>query len=146
MDLDLKKVGDDCLRKTSERIETIDETIKDLISQMKIKMVEWNGCGLAAPQVGKNVRAIVVLLKTGEIQEMINPRISWTSQDRESMQEGCLSIPEMLANVDRPVKIRVKFQTLSGEHKYWSLHNFDARVVLHECDHLDGILMTDKEL
>ena len=113
---------------------------------MKVKMVEWHGVGLAAPQVGHNVRAIVVCLGNGDIQEMINPRISWTStRETNSMTEGCLSIPGMSANVDRPTSMRVKFQTIAGEHKYWCLHNFDARVVLHEMDHLEGVLMTDYE-
>ena len=145
MDLDLKKIGEGCLRVTSQRIDVIDDGIKTLISNMKVKMVEWHGVGLAAPQVGYNVRAIVVRLGNGDTQEMINPRISWTSTERQTMTEGCLSIPEMSVDVDRPIKIRVKFQTLTGEHKYWSLHNFDARVVLHEMDHLEGVLMTDYE-
>ena len=145
MDLDLKKIGEECLRVTSKRIDDIDDSIKSLVSDMKVKMVEWHGVGLAAPQVGHNVRAIVVRLGNGNTQEMINPRISWTSQERQTMTEGCLSIPEMSVDVDRPKKIRVKFQTISGEHKYWCLHNFDARVVLHEMDHLEGVLMTDYE-
>ena len=76
MDLDLKKIGEDCLRVTSKRIDDIDDNIKSLISDMKVKMVEWHGVGLAAPQVGHNVRAIVVRLGNGDTQEMINPRIS----------------------------------------------------------------------
>lgn len=143
MDLDLKKVGDQCLRLESETINVIDNNIKNLISDMKVKMVEWRGVGLAAPQVGYNLRIIVVKLGCGNIQEMINPRISWTSTERETMSEGCLSIPMTTAEVERPLKIRVKFQCVNGEFKYWCLHNFDARVVLHEMDHLEGVLMTD---
>ena len=144
MDLDLRKIGDECLTQTSKRIGDIDDYIKELVSQMKVKMVEWKGVGLAAPQVGHNIRLIVVKLNTGVIQEMINPRISWTSLETEKMTEGCLSIPNELVTVERPKKIRVKFQCLNGEFKYWCLSNFDARVVLHEFDHLEGILMTGK--
>lgn len=143
MDLDLKKVGEQCLRLESETIVNIDDNIKNLISDMKVKMVEWRGVGLAAPQVGYNLRIIVVKLGCGTIQEMINPRISWTSTERETMSEGCLSIPMTTVEVERPLKIRVKFQCVDEQFKYWSLHNFDARVVLHETDHLQGILMTD---
>ena len=75
---------------------------------------------------------------------MINPRISWTSEDRKKTQEGCLSIPNELMWIDRPSKVRVKFQTNEGEFRYWCLHKMDARVFLHEYDHLEGILMTEK--
>lgn len=142
MGLDLKIVGEACLTKPSVPIEDITEDIVQLSERMKEKMVQWNGIGLAAPQVGHNIRLIVIRLSTGQIQEMINPRISWTSEDRKKSEEGCLSIPQKLMWIERPEKVRVKFQTSEGEFKYWCLHKMDARVFLHEYDHLDGILMT----
>ena len=144
MDLDLKYVGDECLTVPSSTIRNINDDIIDLAEAMKVKMVEWNGIGLAAPQVGKNIRLIVIRLGTGKIEAMVNPRISWTSEERVKMQEGCLSIPDKSAWVERPAKVRVKFQNLKGEFKYWCLHKMDARVLLHEYDHLEGVLMTDK--
>ena len=144
MDLDLKTVGSKCLEKPSFAIPGITDTVRDLAETMKVKMVEWNGIGLAAPQVGHNLRLIVIRLSTGQIQEMINPRISWTSPEEISMPEGCLSIPGETCMVTRPAKVRVKFQTLDGEYKYWCLHKMDARVLLHEYDHLEGVLMTEK--
>lgn len=144
MDLVLKTDGSECLLKPSFAIPRITDNIKDLASSMKVKMVEWGGIGLAAPQVGHNVRLIVVRLSTGQIQEMINPRISWCSSETVSMTEGCLSIPEETCVVTRPSKVRVKFQTLEGDYKYWCLHKMDARVLLHEYDHLEGVLMTEK--
>ena len=104
MDLDLRKIGDECLTQTSKRIGDIDDYIKELVSQMKVKMVEWKGVGLAAPQVGHNIRLIIVKLNTGAIQEMINPRISWTSLETEKMTEGCLSIPNELVNCRKTEK------------------------------------------
>ena len=145
MDLALKIVGDECLTRESTRITEITETTRSLISSMKEKMIEWNGIGLAAPQVGHNIRLIVIRLSTGKIQEMINPRISWTSDERVKIEEGCLSIPDKSIWIDRPSKVRVKFQTQEGEFKYWCLHKMDARVFLHEYDHLEGILMTDRQ-
>ena len=142
MGLDLKIVGEACLTQPSHNIEEITEDIIQLSERMKVKMVEWNGIGLAAPQVGHNIRLIVIRLSTGQIQEMINPRISWTSEDRKKIEEGCLSIPQKLMWIERPDRVRVKFQTSEGEFKYWCLHKMDARVFLHEYDHLDGILMT----
>ena len=144
MDLDLKKVGDECLTIPSQTIRSIDESIVELAEAMKVKMVEWNGIGLAAPQVGKNIRMIVLRLSTGQTEVMINPRISWCSPERSTMEEGCLSIPGEYIWVERPSRVRVKFQTLEGEYKYWCLHKMDARVLLHEYDHLEGVLMTDK--
>ena len=143
MDLDLKTVGADCLRFPSLTIREITSSIVELAEEMKVKMVEWGGIGLAAPQVGHNVRLIVVKLSTGQIQEMINPRISWTSPERVTIKEGCLSIPGQFEDIERPKKVRVKFQTSMGDYKYWCLHNMDARVLLHEVDHLEGVLMLD---
>ena len=143
MDLDLKIVGAECLRKPSMPINDITDDIVSLASKMKKKMVEWDGIGLAAPQVGHNIRLIIVKLGCGKIVEMINPRISWTSLERCSVDEGCLSIPGETQSVERAKSIRVKFQDITGQHKYWKLSRMDARVVLHEYDHLEGLLMTD---
>ena len=144
MDLDLKIIGDEHLVTPCATIRSISQDIIDLAEAMKVKMVEWNGIGLAAPQVGKNIRMLVPRLGTGKTEVMINPRISWTSEERVKMEEGCLSIPGKSAWVERPSKVRVKFQTLEGEYKYWCLHKMDARVFLHEYDHLEGILMTER--
>ena len=144
MDLDLKKIGDECLTFPSATIRDIDQSIIDLVEAMKVKMVEWNGIGLATPQVGRNVRLMVMRLHTGKVVELINPRISWCSPERVKMEEGCLSIPGEWEWIERPAKVRVKFQTAEGEYKYWCLHKMDARVFLHEYDHLEGVLMTDR--
>lgn len=144
MDLDLKIIGDEHLTKVSSQINEITSDILELAAAMKIKMRECNGIGLAAPQVGYNIRLIVIRLGNGKVQEMINPRISWCSPERVKMEEGCLSIPDKFEWIERPSKVRVKFQTLEGDFKYWCLHKMDARVLLHEYDHLEGVLMTDK--
>lgn len=145
MDLDLKIIGDKCLTMPCATIRNITPEIKDLIGAMKTKMVECNGIGLAAPQVGHNLRLMVMRLKTGQTVELINPRISWTSEERLLMVEGCLSIPGKRIEIERPSKVRVKFQTIEGDFKYWCLHKMDARVFLHEYDHLEGILMTERQ-
>lgn len=144
MVLDLKRIGDEHLTIPSATIREITPEVIALAEEMKVKMVEWNGIGLAAPQVGHNIRLIVLRLSGGKIHEMINPRISWTSPERVSMEEGCLSIPGKSIWVERPQKVRVKFQQSDGQFKYWCLNKMDARVLFHEYDHLDGILMVDK--
>jgi len=143
MNLSLKLIGDECLTQPSCTVRDISEVV-DLVAAMKTKMVEWNGIGLAAPQVGHNLKLMIIRLKNGRVVELINPRISWCSPERVKMEEGCLSIPGEFEWIERPSKVRVKFQTIEGEYKYWCLHGMDARVFLHEYDHLQGILMTEK--
>ena len=126
----------------------ITEDVKDLVRDMKETMLSLNGIGLAAPQVGVNLRVIVIQLMSagklvGPVQEMINPVITQTSDDLVSYEEGCLSIPGEYIKLDRPRSIDIKFQTLSGKYKKWHLKGLEARIVLHEVDHLDGILMKD---
>lgn len=142
--MDLKKLGDECLTVVSSPVTEITQEVKDLVAEMKVKMVEWNGIGLAAPQVGHNIRVLVMQTNVGQVQEMINPRISWMSPERVKIEEGCLSIPGEFQWIERASKVRVKFETVDGEYKYWCLHKMDARVFLHEYDHLEGILMTEK--
>ena len=145
MILTLRTDGDDCLRRKSHPVwPKIDDYIVDLVKSMKPIMMENDGVGLAAPQVGHNVRVILVLID-GEIQEMINPEVTWVSDKKVISEEGCLSIPGHYIDVERPKEIKLKFQTLNGKFKKWKLNGLEARVVLHEIDHLDGVLMTDYE-
>jgi peptide deformylase len=123
----------------------LNDEIKEFIGSMKETMIDANGIGLAAPQVGRNIRVIVVKLQYGEIQEMINPTVKWYSDQTVSIEEGCLSIPGHYVDITRPSKISVSFQDLSGKYKRWKLKSLEARVVQHEIDHLDGVLMTDYE-
>jgi peptide deformylase len=115
---------------------------------MKETMLAENGIGLSAPQVGVNLRVIVIQLMSagklvGPVQEMINPVITSYSDDSMEYEEGCLSIPGEYIRINRPRSIHVKFQTLSGKYKKWFLKGLEARIVQHEIDHLDGVLMTD---
>lgn len=124
------------------------EGVRDLIGDMKETMLSMNGIGLAAPQVGVNLRVIVVQLMSagklvGPVQEMINPVIQSFSEDLVEYEEGCLSIPGEYIKLKRPRSIDVKFQDLRGKYKRWHLKGLEARVVQHEIDHLDGILMID---
>ena len=126
----------------------ITEGVRDLVRDMKETMLSMNGIGLAAPQVGVNLRVIVIqTMKVGKmvgpVQEMINPVITSFSKDSVEYEEGCLSIPGEYIKLERPFKIHIKFQDLSGKYKKWSLKGLEARIVQHEIDHLDGILMSD---
>ena len=147
MRLEVLKDGDPILRIKSIPTLITDE-VRDLVSNMKETMLAENGIGLSAPQVGVNLRVIVIQLMSagklvGPVQEMINPVITNYSDDTMEYEEGCLSIPGEYIRIDRPRSIHVKFQTLSGKYKKWYLKGLEARIVQHEIDHLDGILMTD---
>ena len=147
MRLNVLKDGEEVLRIKSIPTLITDE-VRDLVSNMKETMLAENGIGLSAPQVGVNLRVIVIQLMSagklvGPVQEMINPVITNYSDDTMEYEEGCLSIPGEYIRIDRPRSIHVKFQTLSGKYKKWFLKGLEARIVQHEIDHLDGILMTD---
>jgi peptide deformylase len=145
MNLTLRTDGDECLRRRSvEVFPSIDSYIIDLVESMKSIMIDNGGVGLAAPQVGHNVRVILILIDD-KVQEMINPEVKWESPEKVIDEEGCLSIPGHYIDVERSKEIKLKFQTLNGKFKKWKLSGLEARVVLHEIDHLDGVLMTDYE-
>ena len=126
----------------------ITDEVRDLVRDMKETMLAENGIGLSAPQVGVNLRVIVVQLMSagklvGPVQEMINPVITNYSDDTVDYEEGCLSIPGEYLPINRPRSIDIKFQTLSGKYKKWHLKGLEARIVQHEMDHLEGVLMSD---
>jgi peptide deformylase len=104
--------------------------------------------GLAANQVGLNKRIILITLNVGtkkeyEILEMINPEIVELSSNKVKMEEGCLSLPNVFEKVLRPNKVKVKWQNMKGDWRERNFENWDARIFLHEYDHLDGVLFTD---
>ena len=147
MRLSILKDNEESLRIKSIPTLITDE-VRDLVSNMKETMLSENGIGLSAPQVGVNLRVIVIQLMSagklvGPVQEMINPVITNYSDDTMEYEEGCLSIPGEYLPINRPRSIHVKFQTLSGKYKKWYLKGLEARIVQHEIDHLDGVLMTD---
>jgi peptide deformylase len=144
MILNILHDGDEILKRLSCPVILNDE-VKEFIGSMKETMIDANGIGLAAPQVGRNIRVIVVKLQYGEIQEMINPTVKWYSDHTVNIEEGCLSIPGHYINITRPSKISLSFQDLSGKYKRWKLKSLEARIVQHEIDHLNGVLMTDYE-
>lgn len=116
---------------------------KNLISAMEKTMVKTDGVGLAAPQIGKNVRLAVVNSKDGIIC-LINPKITKKSWAREIAQEGCLSIPGVFGKVRRHKKISLAYYGRDGKKTKMAAAGMMARVIQHEIDHLDGILFIDK--
>lgn len=134
------------LRKKSA--ETKPEIIKSrefqgLISAMAKTMLKTDGVGLAAPQIGKNIRLVVINSKDG-VFPLINPKFIKKSWARELGQEGCLSIPGVFGKVKRHKKISLTFYDRNGNKIKMTAEGMMARVIQHEVDHLDGILFIDK--
>lgn len=128
-------------------VERIDESVCTLLQNMLETMYAAPGIGLAAPQVGSDLRLIVVdVAREGEEPRpycMVNPKITWASDDRIVMNEGCLSLPEIFVDVERPDKVRVAYQDENGDGHEIDADGLFARCIQHEIDHLDGILHVD---
>jgi peptide deformylase len=146
--------GSQVLRAAAEETDLSDrEGLRKLIDDMIDTMHHADGCGLAAPQVGVSNRILVVdgndladrypELK-GFHREMINPAFTFESEEKASYEEGCLSIPNVDAEISRPAKIRVRYINPLFEEVEEDFEGFAARMIQHEMDHLDGILFVDR--
>ena len=140
--LNIVKEGDPILRKTSRKIETIDDRIKTLAADMIETMHDANGVGLAAVQVGKLRRLVIVEVEEGRPFILINPEIV-AKEGRQTEVEGCLSIPGKWGITDRPMKVTVRATGLDGKNFSVMGSGLLARALCHEIDHLDGKLFTD---
>lgn len=137
----IRKDGDEVLRKKSKIVEVIDKKILTLLDDMADTMYRADGAGLAAPQVGLLKRIVVVDVGDG-LYEMINPEIIEKSGEQDGL-EGCLSIPGYSGEVVRPMWVKVKYTDRNGETVIAEGEEMFARCVCHELDHLDGILYKD---
>ena len=133
--------GDPILRKVSRPVENFDQRLWTLLDDMAETVVDANGVGLAAPQIGI-LRRIVVIDLGEEIVELVNPEIVETSGEQDGM-EGCLSVPGEYWMVKRPNYAKVRAQDRNGEWFELEGEELIARCICHECDHLDGHLYTE---
>ena len=141
--LQIRKVGDEVLRKTCRPVEAITPRILTLLDDMIDTMRDANGVGLAAPQVGILRRIAVVEVEQGEVYELINPKIIAVAGEQEGA-EGCLSVPGRYGLVTRPKHVTVRALNRKGEEYEITAHDFLARAFCHEIEHLDGKLSIDK--
>ena len=148
MNLKLIEEKEKVLHQKLEPVKEITPEIKELISEMKIAMKENDGVGLAANQVGKNLRLFVIdetlATESGVPSVYINTEITDKSNDSAYMEEGCLSIPGYFQEIERAKKIRIKGLDENGNKFKMKATGFLARVLQHETDHLNGILIKDK--
>ncbi len=133
---------DPILRKKSKEVKKFDQRLFELLDDMKETMVEKNGIGLAAVQVGALKRVFIADLD-GEVVEFINPQI--VKQEGEQVgSEGCLSVPDAVDYVNRPTYVKIKAFDRNGNGFQLEVEEFEAVIICHEYDHLDGILYIDK--
>jgi peptide deformylase len=143
---------DPVLRQISEPVETFDDGLKNLVSDMFETMYAAPGIGLAAVQVGVPVRLLVIDLQEPEEEGgepvrdprvFINPEILWHSDEEVPYTEGCLSVPEQYAEVMRPDRIRARWQDVEGKSYEEEIDGLLAVCLQHEMDHLNGVLFID---
>jgi peptide deformylase len=143
--MQIRLIGDPVLRSKSRQVNKITEKTKDLLSNMADTMYNAQGVGLAAPQVGVLQRIIIIDVEDGHgLIELINPEIIYCSEEKEIMEEGCLSIPGRRDYVIRPDKIEVKGLKPDGKEVVIKADGLKARALQHEIDHLEGVLFIDK--
>tara|TARA_B100000315_G_C14559523_1_gene579812 strand:- start:291 stop:731 length:441 start_codon:yes stop_codon:yes gene_type:complete len=130
------------LRAENQKVPQVTKEIKKLIKNMHDTVKKAEGLGIAAPQIGKSLKLCLANIN-GKMTPMMNPEITWKSEETSTMEEGCLSLPEIHVDVTRPVEISVSYQDKDGEVQERRLHDLDARVVQHEIDHLNGKLIVD---
>lgn len=130
------------LRTKTKKVSQVTREVLSLIKDMEATTKKADGLGLAAPQVGTSLRLCIARMN-GRLTPLINPEILWKSDEIEVAEEGCLSLPNLWMNVPRSVEITVRYQDAKGAEQERKLKGLDARVVQHEVDHLDGILITD---
>lgn len=136
------------LHQKLSKINPITSEIAALAEEMKRKMVQWEGVGLAANQVGKNLQLFVILESLAEENKLptvfINPEITEYSPETDEQEEGCLSLPGYFFLVPRAKKIKIKALDLNGRKIRFKARGFLARVLQHETDHLNGLLIKDR--
>jgi peptide deformylase len=141
----VRKYGDPVLRSRALEIDRFDDALRDEVRRMGRLMHDAYGIGLAATQVGVMHRLLVYRTELeGAIAALVNPVLEWASKDKETSEEGCLSLPGVGVEVERPVHVRVRAQDEHGQPLLVEASGLEARVIQHEMDHLDGVLIVDR--
>jgi len=145
---DIIKLPDKRLRQVSEPVKKIDGGVRKLVDEMLETMYAAPGIGLAAIQVGVPQRVVTMDLSKKSDQQhprvFINPEITWSSDDRVTHEEGCLSIPEYYEDVERPTEVKVKYLDLDGNAHEITAKGLLATCLQHEIDHTNGVLFIDR--
>jgi peptide deformylase len=141
----VRKYGDPSLKSRALEVERFDDALLEEVRRMGQLMHDALGIGLAATQLGVMHRVLVYRVDPdGPVCALVNPVLEWSSEDAEALEEGCLSLPSVLVDVDRPIHVRVRAQDEHGEPIMIEASGLEARVIQHEMDHLDGVLILDR--
>jgi peptide deformylase len=139
------KYGDPALRAQARPVDRFDDALLEEIRRMGHLMHDAYGIGLAATQLGVMHRVLVYRTELeGAVAALVNPVLEWASKDKEPAEEGCLSLPGVVVEVERPIHVRVRAQDERGEPLLVEASGLEARVIQHEMDHLDGVLILDR--
>ncbi|PID25526.1 peptide deformylase [Sporosarcina sp. P7] len=142
--LNIVKHPSSILTTPCEEVTVFDDELGILLDNMHETMIEHDGVGIAAPQVGKSIRVAIVDFDEGQdIIEMINPVVTATGGSEVEV-EGCLSFPGLFGEVERPFHVRIEAQERSGKLYELEAEGYEARAILHEIDHLNGVLFDKK--
>ncbi len=141
----IRRLGDPALKSRATEVDRFDHALKSQVSRMAGIMGDAIGLGLAAPQLGLSQRLLVYRVGfEAPLIALVNPQIEWSGQEEETMEEGCLSIPGVTVDVERPVHVRIRARDEEGEERRIEASGLEARVIQHEMDHLDGVLILDR--
>lgn len=141
----VRKLGDPVLRATALPVGRFDEQLAAEVQRMGELMHDALGVGLAATQIGVLHRVLVYRADPEEpIRALVNPQIEWRSEETEVAEEGCLSLPGVHVEVERPARVRVSARDERGRELELEAGGLEARVIQHEVDHLDGVLILDR--
>jgi peptide deformylase len=140
----IRQYPDAALKMKARAVEDFDDELRSLVERMKLLMVDANGIGLAATQVGVLRRLFVFQNEDEEVLAVVNPELVEISEEREVADEGCLSIQGISVPVERSLHVTIAGQDENGDDVRYELDGYSARCVQHETDHLDGVLMIDR--
>ena len=140
----IRQYPDAALKMKARPVAEFDDELRSLVARMKLLMVDANGIGLAATQVGVLRRVFVFQRDADEIAAMVNPEIVERSEETDVADEGCLSIQGINVPVERSLEVTIIGKDENGEDVRYELDDYAARCVQHEADHLDGVLMIDR--
>ena len=143
--LHVRKFGDPVLKTKARKVERFDDALLAEIGQMGALMTDALGIGLAATQIGVLHRVLIYRVQPdAPVSALVNPELQWSSSEEEIAEEGCLSLPLVHVDVERPLHVRVQAQDEHGEPLLIEASGLEARVIQHEMDHLDGVLILSR--
>ena len=142
--LEILKDDHKLLRRKAKRVDKIDDTIRNLAANMVETMLAANGIGISGNQIGVLKRIIVVLVNE-QPKIMVNPEITFQSQETCKMEEGCLSFPGTFLEIERPTSVTVKYRNLAGHPMLETHEGLTARCIFHEIEHLNGVIFTERK-